>query len=154
MALPPSLGNLAALRSQASSGTPPMGASPMGVPTGNPGLQVQAASQAREAVHILEMVLPSMPVGSDEHKAVLDAIRSLSKIFPASQAIPGIQMSTLRDLAQQAQQQGPLQALMRQGGMGGAGGPGGAPGPAAGSPPGAQMPQGPGGPQMPDMGEG
>lgn len=70
-------------------------------------------SKVREAINLLETALPAIPIGTDSHKSVLSAIQSLSKSVPASEAVPGVQMSTLAGLQQEAQQQAPLQALVR-----------------------------------------
>lgn len=94
-------------------------ASPGGTPTGDPGLAADAMTKVREAINLLEVALPGIPVGTDPHKAILSAIQGLSKTVPASEAIPGVQMATLAGLAQQAQQSGPLQALTRAMGQGG-----------------------------------
>ena len=127
MALPPSL-----------SGQPPMGASPMAVPTGNPGLAANALVQVREAVRLLEMALPQMPPGTDVHKSVLNAISSVSKHIPASGEVAGVQQTALRDLAQSSQQNAMLTNLMRSMGGGQDAGPGGG---------------GPGAPPMPGGGD-
>lgn len=118
------------------TGQPPMGASPIAVPSGNPGQNAQALSQMREAVRLLETMLPQLPTGSEPHKAALSAITNLAKHVPASAEIPGVQQTTLRNLQQSSQQSAPLQALMRS--LGGAGaGAGGSPG-APGAPPAPQ----------------
>lgn len=103
MVLPPSL-----------SGQPPIGSSPASLATGNPGANAAALAKVREAVRILEIALPDLPHGSPEHKAVLNAISGMSKHAPAAEAQPGIQISAMRELQQQASQQAPLMALMRQ----------------------------------------
>lgn len=75
-------------------------------------------SKVRTAVQLLETALPGIPIGTSPHKAVLSAIQQLSKEVPSSEAVPGVQMTQLTGLAQQAQQSAPLQALMRQLGQG------------------------------------
>jgi len=97
-------------------------------------------SKAREAVKLLEMCLPKLPTGGEGHKAVIDAIKSLGKAFPASEEVPGIQNTQLLGLQQKAQKDAMMQAVLRQqqAGAGGAGA-GGAPG-GGGMPPPAAAP--------------
>ena len=111
--LPPSL-----------SGTPPMGASPMSVPSGSPGANAGAMSKVREAVKILQAALPELPPGSDPHKAVLNAISSISKFVGPSNEVPGVQQTALRDLQANAGKNAMLQQVMGSlgGGQAGAGG--------------------------------
>jgi len=75
---------------------------------------VAALAKVREAVHLLEMALPQIETGSDQHKAVIDAIQKLGKAVPASDEIPGVQQSALMDLQQRAQQTAALRQLMAQ----------------------------------------
>lgn len=106
-------------------------AGPASPPTGNPGLNAAALAQVREAITILEKALPNLQIGSDPHKAVIDSIGKLAKAIPATEAMPGIQTSTLLSLLRDSQQGAPMKALM--GGAAGPGGgqPGGGGGPAA-----------------------
>lgn len=98
---------------------PPMGpADPASAPTPDAGSAVQAMSQVREAVRMLEMALPQLPLGSEPHKKVLDAIQNLSKAVPPSNDVPGVQMTTLAQVGQQAQQSQALQALTAAMGQG------------------------------------
>jgi hypothetical protein len=108
MPLPPSL-----------SGTPPMGSSPMSVPTGSPGAQAGAMAKVREAINILQQVLPSIPLGSEPHKAIMSAISGMSKYIPPSAEVPGVQQTALRDLQKNAGQNAMLQQVMGSLGAGG-----------------------------------
>lgn len=88
-------------------------------PSGNPGLAADALTKVREAARLLEMALPNLQLGSDEHKTVMSAIGGLAKIAPASAAVPGLQAATLGRLQEDAQKSAPLQALARMfGGQG------------------------------------
>ena len=128
MALPPSL-----------MGQPPIGsAGPAGPRSGNPGAAADSMTKVREAVHLLEMALPGLPVGSEPHKAVLKMIQDGAKLVPSQGEEPGVQQSTLAGLQDRAKQQSMLQALMSS--MGGAGGAGGAP-PGGGAAPPPSPPQ-------------
>ena len=60
---------------------------------------------------MLEMALPGLPMGTEPHKKVLDAIQNLSKAVPPSNEIPGVQMTQLSGLADQAQKSAALQQL-------------------------------------------
>ncbi len=118
MPLPPSL-----------SGQPPMGSSPIAVPTASPGAQAGAMSKVREALNILQAALPELPIGSDPHKSVLSAIQGISKFIPPSAAVPGVQQTALRDLQQNAGKNAMLQQVMSSLGSGGPQQGGGAPSP-------------------------
>jgi len=89
---------------------PAMMASP---PSPNPGLAADALTKVREAARLLEMALPNLQLGSDEHKTVMSAIGGLAKIAPASAAVPGLQAQTLSRLQEDAQKSAPLMALAR-----------------------------------------
>ncbi len=105
---------------------PPIGAhGPASPPTEHAGLQAAAVSKVREAIKLIELALPGLAKGSEEHKSVIDALSKLAKAFPASEEVPGIQATQLRGLAQQAQSSGMMQSLMRaaQQQGGGQGGP-------------------------------
>lgn len=102
----------------AQPGIPPMGHSPAAQATGNPGLEAQAIAQVREAIKLLSLALPHVPM--EEKADLAKCVSTLSKKFTQSEAAPGIQQTQLRDLAQQAQQQQMMQALMRKQQAGGA----------------------------------
>ncbi len=121
----------------ALTGQPPMGSSPVESPSGNPGKSANALAKAREAIKLLEAVLPELPTGSEPYKAVLSSIQGLSKHISPSDEVPGIQQTALRDLQQNAGKSAMMQQVMNS--MGGAAG--GAPGGGAAPPPGAGAPQ-------------
>ena len=118
-------------------GQPPIGSSPVGAATGNPGSSANALATLREAIKLMESVLPQLDTGSEPYKAALDSIQKLSKHITPSDENPGIQKTALRGLARDAEQSQQMQALMRS--MGAAGGGGGA----AGSQPGQGTAAGP-----------
>lgn len=93
-------------------------AGPASPPTGNPGLMADAMSKVRTCVDMLEAALPGLELGTDQHKAVLKAITDLSKVVPATEAVPGVQTAQLAGLQQSAQQSAPLQAIARAMGQG------------------------------------
>lgn len=67
---------------------------------------------------MLQQALPGLPIGSEPQKKVLNAIRDLSSAVPASAEIPGVQMTQLAGLQQQAQQTAMLQQLASAMGQG------------------------------------
>ncbi len=96
-------------------------AGPASPPTGTPGIAADAMSKVREAIKLIELALPGLPPGTEAHKNTIDALGKLSKAFPASEEVPGVQNTQLQALQQQAQKSAMMQALMRA--MQGAGGP-------------------------------
>lgn len=96
-----------------------MGASPVGVPSGNPGEQANALATVREALKMLTSVLPKLQPGSDHYKAVYDAIGKINKSVPPSNEVPGVQQTQLRNLQQDAQKSSMMQSVMRSMGGGG-----------------------------------
>lgn len=113
---------------------------PSGPPTQNPGMQAQGMTMVREAVQLLQKALMAFPIGSEEHESVMNMITKGAKLAPASSGVPGVQATALQGLAQDAQKQAMMQALMRRQQEGGGGAPGGAP-PPGGAPGGAPPPQ-------------
>lgn len=129
-------------------GGPPPGAGivphPMGPPGGSPGImtptpaaapsanlgaQAHAAGQIKQALQMVEMALPNLPLDSPLRKVAMTFISGVTKHFGSGGADQGIQASMLRDLALKAQQQNPMIAAMQA--------RGGAPGAPPGAPPGA-----------------
>ena len=88
-------------------------------------------AKVREAINILQGALPEFPAGSDPHKAVLNAISSISKYVAPSAAVPGVQQTALRDMQSQAGKSAMLQQVMQSlgGGAAGQGGGGASPQP-------------------------
>lgn len=97
-----------------------------------------------EAVHLLQKALQAFPIGGDEHDAVLSTVSKLSKIAPASGAIPGVQATMLNGLGQDAMKSAMLRQLMARAQAGGGGGEE----PPPGAPPGGPPPDGGGAPPM------
>lgn len=81
---------------------------------------------------MMEKALPELETGSDGYKSVLESLTKLTKAFPATAAVPGIQKSALAGLAQRANSD----SMMRQALQAKAAGAGSAPGgPPGGAPP-------------------
>ena len=108
-----------------------MGASPVGVPSGNPGQTANGLAQLREAVKLLEQVLPNLQMGSDPWKAVSSAISQLGRHASPSDEVPGVQQSALRGLQNNTSSNAMMQAVLRSQGGGQGGAPSGPPGGAA-----------------------
>ena len=94
-------------------GQPPIGSSPMTLPTPNRGLQASALSQVKEALNILEKALPGLGSTSEPGKQLLRIIGDLAKMTPPGSTSQGIQGMTLQNLMSQSRQDGPLQAALR-----------------------------------------
>lgn len=92
------------------------------------GSEADGDSKVREAVHLLEMALPRFHPGNDKYKACIESLQRLSKQFPASAEVPGVQDTQLLQLQQRAKQSAMMQAAMRQQQAMGGGGGGGPPG--------------------------
>jgi len=69
---------------------------------------------------MLEAALPSLPPGSEPHKAVMSAIQGVSKYVAPSAEVPGVQQSQLQGLMQNAKQNAMLRQVMSSLGAGGA----------------------------------
>src|SRR5215471_6515846 len=104
------------------SGQPPMGASPISVPTGSPGSNAGAMAKVREAINILQAALPELGAGTEPYKAVLNSLQSLNKYVSPSAEVPGIQQTALKDLQSQAQKSAMMRQVMNSLGGAGAGG--------------------------------
>lgn len=109
-------------------------AAPASAPTGNPGEMATAMAQVRQAIQILEQALPKLETGGEQHKATLDALQKLSKAYPATNSVPGIENTTLMGLMRNARQGAVMRQLAQSGGGGGGGPPGMSPPQGAGAP--------------------
>jgi hypothetical protein len=122
-------------------GAPPPGLSGGVGPASSPGGMAGAAQQGMTAVKLavdaLQKALPSLPMGTPLHGAVVKAVADISKHMEGQGSAPD-QNAILQQLMQMARgaQQQPQQNAMMQafpaGGAGGAGGGAPPPGPGAG----------------------
>lgn len=110
-------------------GAPPMpggppGASPMAgaaranigpatAPQAHGGTAAAAMNDLQNAIKMLEKALPSIPMGTPIHAAVLKAATDLSKHLGAGSGNEGLQLQSLLQMARQAQQNAPMAALSR-----------------------------------------
>ena len=83
------------------------------VPQGNQGNQVQAMSLVRNALEMLQKALPMIPMGSPAHADLLKAVASISKHMEHDAGNKGVDLQSLLQMARQASQQSPIQALNR-----------------------------------------
>jgi hypothetical protein len=112
---------------------PPTGAAPPvpgqmpglapGAPSVGPLTQIQpkpgnvagAAAKVKNAIAMLQEALPDLPIGSEEHTAVLDAAKALSRKFSQIDVPPAAQQQARIEDVRRAQQ-GMSPALQRLGG--------------------------------------
>jgi len=81
---------------------------PAAAPSANLGAQAHAAGQMKQALHMVEMALPNLPLDSPLHKVATSFITGTAKhLGSAGGGDQGIQASMLRDLALKAQQSAP-----------------------------------------------
>ena len=109
-------------------------------PHGNPGNATQGMSDIKTALDALQKALPAVPMGTELHKAVMDAISKIGKHMTEASNNPQMKLHNLLQMVQSLKGQQPNAALA--GMAGGAGGqpptpPALMPPPAA--PPGQQM---------------
>lgn len=118
----------------------PPNAGPAVAPHGNPGQTTQGLGDIRVALEALQKALPSVPMGTELHNAVIDAVKKIGAHMTEMQDSPQMKMQNLMQMIQRAKAAGPNQALA---GLAGGGAPGGAasggPPPPVLSPPPAQM---------------
>jgi len=110
----------------------PPSAGPAVAPHGNPGNTTQALGEIRIALEALQKALPSVPMGTELHNAVLDAIKKIGQHMTEMQDSPQMKIQNLLQMIQQAKAAQPNAALA---GIAQGGPPGGAPPPGAGAPP-------------------
>ena len=108
---------------------PQPGSTPVASPSGNPGDEAMALSRIREAVKILQGVLPNLQIGTPPYDFITKTLTGAGKIVPPSSEIPGQQQTTLKGLANDAQKSAVMQSLIRSMGAGGDQGAAGAPTP-------------------------
>jgi hypothetical protein len=117
------------------------GTGPVTVPGAMAGTAAQGTNLVRAALELLQKALPTLPMGSDEHAAVLKSVQDLSKhVGQASGA--GDPAAMIQQLALLARARGaqPVPPAMGGGAPGGA--PAMPPGAGGGAPPGAPPPPG------------
>ena len=95
----------------------PPQAAPAGIgatmPQPNPGNTAAAMSKLKVAVMAIQDALHSLPLGSKEHDAALNAAKSLSKLFERDAESPALLMQSLVQMARGAGQNNQMAALAR-----------------------------------------
>jgi hypothetical protein len=102
----------------------PPNAGPAVAPHGNPGQTTQGLGDIQIAVEQLQKALPTVPMGTELHGAVMDAIKKISTHMTEVQNSPQMKMQQLLQMVQRAKAAQPNQALA---GLAGGAPPGGAP---------------------------
>lgn len=92
---------------------PPSGLGGVTVPQPNPGNTSAAMSKLKVAVTAIQEALQSLPLGSKEHDAALNAAKSLSKLFERDAESPALSMQSLVQMARSAGQNNQMAALSR-----------------------------------------
>lgn len=78
----------------------------------NLGEEAEALSNVQQAVQLLQKQLPKFQVGSDQQKVIMDAVKKLSELAPASAAPQGVQVSSLDKMRDEAKQSAMLRMLL------------------------------------------
>lgn len=96
------------------AGTPtPPSPGPIAAPQGNQGNLVQAMSLVRNGLEMLQKAIPLIPMGSPQHADLLRAVSMISKHMETNEGNKGIDLQSLLQMAREASQQSPVQALNR-----------------------------------------
>src|SRR5262252_1274237 len=106
----------AAAPAQAGAASPPPQAGGAGgatMPTPNQGLAQAAMARLAVAVQAIQAISAVLPAGSDEAKAIREALNKLAPLVPPGGISPGVQMSEAQRALMQ-QRQGPAISAMRQ----------------------------------------
>lgn len=91
----------------------PANVGPVAVPQGNQGNMVQAMSLVRNGLEMFQKAIPLIPMGSPQHADLLKAVTMISKHMESSEGNKGVDLQSLLQMARQASQQSPVQALNR-----------------------------------------
>lgn len=116
----------------------PPNAGPAVAPHGNPGQTTQGLGDIRIALDALQKALPTIPMGTELHNAVIDAVKKIGMHMTQMQDSPQMKMQNLLAMVARARAAQPNQALagLAPGGAGGGQQP---PAPPVLSPPPQQM---------------
>lgn len=109
---------------------PPMGASPVTMPTPNKGLEAAGLQKLAVVLKQLESLVPQLGATSEPGAAVLKAINALAKFAPNGSVTPAAEKGQAEQMMMQAIKANQQMQALKQGGGGGPPGPpggGGAP---------------------------
>jgi hypothetical protein len=98
----------------------PHGAGPAVAPHGNPGAASQGLGDIQTALQALQKALPSIPMGTEMHTAVIDAIKKIGTHMTEMQNSPQMQIQNLLAMIAKAKQGQPNAGLAGMAGGGGA----------------------------------
>ncbi len=94
-----------------------MGSSPATGPTPNKGFEAAGLQRLGLVIKQLEQLVPLLGVSSDPGKAVLDALKTLSKYVPSGAVTPGAERTNIDRMGMQnAQNNTAMQQMRKQGG--------------------------------------
>ena len=96
-----------------SSATPPA-ASGVSEPSPSFGTQANAVAEIRTAIQILQKAIGTLDPGTKEGQVVLEVIKKLAQIAPASKSTEGVEATSLNEIRQKMQQNAMMSALMQQ----------------------------------------
>ena len=102
------------------TGAPP-NAGPAVAPHGNPGNATQGLGDIKSALDALQKALPSIPMGTELHSAVLKSISDIGKHMTEAQNNPQMQVQNLLKLIAAKRAAAPQAGV--QGAVGGGGSP-------------------------------
>ncbi len=97
----------------------PPSAGPASVPHGNPGQTGAGIAQVRLGLEALQKALPTIPMGTELHNAIIDAVKKIGAHMTEAVQGPQQQMQELLQMVQQAKAQQPHAALAGIAGGGG-----------------------------------
>jgi len=92
----------------------PPNAGPVTMPQGNQGNVAAALSKVNAGLKLLEEALPLIPMGSEEHMAVLDAIKGLSKHLKKGEENAQLEQAALIQQLKSAPNQAQMAAMARK----------------------------------------
>jgi len=84
---------------------------PAVAPHGNPGNATQGLGDIKTALTALQKALPSIPMGTELHEAVLSAISKIGKHMTEAQNSPQMQVQNLLKMIAEARAKAPQQGL-------------------------------------------
>lgn len=91
----------------------PANVGPVAMQQANQGNIAAAMIEVKNAVNILQKSLPLIPMGSPLHTDILNFVKGISKHLSQNEETQGIQIQSLLQMAKQAAQSSPMQAMAR-----------------------------------------
>lgn len=91
----------------------PANVGPVSMPQGNAGNIQAALVKVKSAMSMLEAALPLIPMGSDAHSDILDALKKFGKHMKSVGENPQLQTASLQSEAQNVAKQAPMANMAR-----------------------------------------